>query len=237
MELTTPTTLELDVQPPDVSAGLYLMDFCNTDLVDAYQVYVQAVPSGAPAPQSRRIADGWDDAFLPIAFGSLSTLTLDCSPGFDYYFATSLILGSGFPTSIVSANSFAVRCAAECTVVDADLDGSPCGVDCDDGNATVYPGAPPLCDGINNDCDDPTWPVPPPDQDDTDGDGFRICEGDCDDANPGGGGRARRGSGDFGGLDLLRLEPSAALDGRGRRTGARRGCGRAAFRASPLSGA
>lgn len=72
---------------------------------------------------------------------------------------------------------------------DADGDGySPAGGDCDDNEATVYPGAPELADGLNNDCDlftdeGTVWF-------DDDGDGY--CEdavycsdgsltGDCDD--------------------------------------------------------
>ena len=92
---------------------------------------------------------------------------------------------------------------------DADLDGSPNDEDCDDEDATVYPGAPEVCDGIDNDCDelvddadsdvDPasmsTWHV------DADGDGFgdahdpgqASCDpvgtdvandADCDDTDP-----------------------------------------------------
>ena len=37
---------------------------------------------------------------------------------------------------------------------DADGDGFPEGDDCDDDDATTYPGADELCDGVDNDCDD-----------------------------------------------------------------------------------
>jgi hypothetical protein len=86
---------------------------------------------------------------------------------------------------------------------DADLDGvGDCGggsPDCDDLDDEVYPGAPQLCDGKNNDCDDPSWPTTPATEVDNDGDDYVECEpwtgdpalsgGDCADAdgavNPG----------------------------------------------------
>jgi len=63
-----------------------------------------------------------------------------------------------------------------------DLDGdgfSPNDGDCDDGNATVYPGAPEQCDGLDNDCDG----VVEPEEVDGDFDGWISCAGDCDDTN------------------------------------------------------
>jgi len=67
---------------------------------------------------------------------------------------------------------------------DNDGDGSLSGDDCDDNDATVYPGATEVCDGKDNDCNDVI------DDLDADGDGYYSdCEeetaeaGDCDDSN------------------------------------------------------
>ncbi|MEC7947045.1 MAG: MopE-related protein, partial [Myxococcota bacterium] len=58
---------------------------------------------------------------------------------------------------------------------DAVQDGS----DCDDDDAAVYPGAPELCDGADQDCDGLiTGEV------DEDGDGYAPCEGDCWEGDP-----------------------------------------------------
>jgi len=51
--------------------------------------------------------------------------------------------------------------------------------DCDPARADIYPGAPELCDGLDNAC---AGSVPDEDAD-SDGDGLSICEGDCDDTN------------------------------------------------------
>ncbi len=58
----------------------------------------------------------------------------------------------------------------------------PLGVDCDDVDPDVHPGAPERCNGLDDDCNgladaDPAGEV------DGDGDGARTCA-DCDDANP-----------------------------------------------------
>ncbi len=70
------------------------------------------------------------------------------------------------------------------TSKDADGDGFDSveygGTDCDDDNATVYPGAAEVCDEIDQDCDTVV------DEDtvctDDDGDGYSENEGDCDDS-------------------------------------------------------
>ena len=79
--------------------------------------------------------------------------------------------------AIYQADSF-----GKCHPEDADGDGFPVLTDCDDSNPTVFPGAPQLCDGLNNDCSDPAWPAVPAAEADTDGDSFRLCAGECDDS-------------------------------------------------------
>jgi hypothetical protein len=71
--------------------------------------------------------------------------------------------------------------ASACTDNDGDTyspDGGDCGaVDCDDGDASVNPGAAEVCDGKDTNCDGTrSW-----NDYDIDEDGFAVCNGDCND--------------------------------------------------------
>ncbi len=48
---------------------------------------------------------------------------------------------------------FSLACGTESEVVDADADGYPSELDCDDSDASRNPGAPEACDGLDQDCD------------------------------------------------------------------------------------
>jgi hypothetical protein len=63
---------------------------------------------------------------------------------------------------------------------DAEVTG-PDSQDCNDFAVTVCPGCPEICDGFDdNNCDG----IPDPQDQDLDGDGWTLCEGDCDDSEP-----------------------------------------------------
>jgi len=67
---------------------------------------------------------------------------------------------------------------------DDDADGvTVCGGDCADTDPAVWPTAPQVCDGRNNDCRHPNWPsLAGTNETDDDGDSLAECQGDCDDS-------------------------------------------------------
>ena len=82
----------------------------------------------------------------------------------------------------VTSYAIGFRCAdiAGWNPTDVDGDGSPDTLDCDDADASNYPGNVEVCDGADNDCDGGLGG----DELDDDVDGVTECDGDCDDADP-----------------------------------------------------
>jgi hypothetical protein len=128
--------------------------------------------------------------------GRVVILTASADPG--YVFAGWVGAGSGSYTGTDNPATVVINGPIKQTALfdllpckDADGDGfgstpgpscvSSTESDCKDADPTVYPGAPQLCDGVNNDCHNPTWPDVPSSELDDDGDGLSVCVGDCDD--------------------------------------------------------
>ena len=177
------------------------------------------LPAGAPVRVELLAADAdeadlsdlvltWGDA----ASGSTSAPASPDSSGVAAFYLTELAVGAQIVSVTVTDTLGATGSAAVAfTVVESDSDGDGHddtawgGDDCDDGDASVYPGADEACDGVDHDCDGavdeddatdaPTWYA------DTDGDGHgdaadtaRSCDlpsgyvaddADCDDADAG----------------------------------------------------
>lgn len=116
---------------------------------------------------------------------------------------TSLLMSLGLAASFVGMSLNAQCCSGN---PDADGDTYCASTDCDDTNASVFPDAPELCDGVDNDCDgytddaDSVVVNPNTYYQDTDGDGYGVSSvtaqscspqpgyaalaGDCDPADP-----------------------------------------------------
>jgi hypothetical protein len=71
-----------------------------------------------------------------------------------------------------------------CSCVDTDTDGQNSCIECDDTRAAVKSGGAQVCDGLNNDCDNASWPLlAGTNEVDVDGDTFSACAGDCNEGN------------------------------------------------------
>ena len=110
-------------------------------------------------PLAPELCDGWDND----CDGELDEETTQLA----WYLDED---GDGFGTSDIPAVWSCVQVFGRSL-----LDG-----DCNDNDASINPGAPELCNGLDDNCDG----VIPADEQDADGDGYRLCDGDCDDTDP-----------------------------------------------------
>jgi hypothetical protein len=93
--------------------------------------------------------------------------------------ADGFVVGSLLRTAGRSGVFFGLQSGTCVLDADVDEDGVPASTDCDDDDPTRFPGAPELCDGVDNDCDED--PSEDAKELDRDGDGFFVCDRDCDD--------------------------------------------------------
>ena len=131
----------------------------QSDPVDVSLYYSEA---GGGSWQPLTITSGATTALATSPAGTSHSVTWDLSAdGLNTdRAALRLVIEPQIPTLVahpqqlgqVSATSLLFR-AWECLPRDADGDGATCDVDCDDSQASIYPGAPESCDSIDSDCD------------------------------------------------------------------------------------
>jgi len=189
---TPNSDVEVDVLADPVTGGIFESGGCECGL--GYKVYAHLVPRSDMAPVDRE--EGWYEpprasgepqTITPL--GQETTVTIDCDETTQqgFFLSIRLVTDDGFATRFGSVNSFRVECPLGCSNQDRDGDAfTECDGDCDDLDATVFPGAPQSCDGLNNDCDEEQWPsLTGTNEFDDDADMLSECEGDCDDGDPG----------------------------------------------------
>ncbi len=184
--------------------GHELLRSCGQDVIDlhsAIAIYPQSCDdTDFDGACSWEDCDNDNSAVFPGAQESCNTIDDDCDDEIDESPAVGErtwypdLDGDGHGTSAVSVPLNA------CNRPDGYGESND---DCDDGNFDIFPGAPELCDGLDNDCDplteesvdddgDGSSPCgTPPDCDDNDatlnpsdrdGDGISSCDGDCNDS-------------------------------------------------------
>ncbi len=167
------------------------VDALSTSLYDYKIAWYENVAGDGTAWMGHLIstaADGAKSVFAADGDGDGDTDALSASSyddkiawysNFDIEFED----GDGLSECAGDCDDGNANCTTDCTDGDGDRV-YVCAGDCDDAVATVYPTAPQICDGLNNDCDHPAWPgLMNTTESDEDGDGLSECAGDCDDGS------------------------------------------------------
>jgi hypothetical protein len=175
------STTRLDTEAPDPNAYSFGTEVVSNGSGTAWVAWNDFSASPAWAVAGRVSTDGgasWGDVVRLSDENENTGLTLQTwanyatalgAEGDRAWFGMRGERGSNYGRALLAAWDLS----------DEDLDGEPDGSDCDDGSPDVYPGAPQLCNGVNDDCSDPMYPAPPADEDDDDGDGLLDCEDNC----------------------------------------------------------
>jgi hypothetical protein len=180
------------VQFPSLTGGLYPDPACE-EIVSGFRLYQYRTASLAlEYPAGFAPGIDWQPSHVidwigPVPPGQTATVQFDCDTPANVWLGYTLVFDSGFELPWITViRGLYVPAITCCT--DQDRDGHcPDTVfeslhDCDDTNADVYQWAPQICDGVNNQCNDPAWPsLAGTNEADDDGDGLSECAGDCDD--------------------------------------------------------
>jgi len=176
-----------DEGPPDIALSTDAVDFGEVGLgsTGSQDVEIQNMGGGTLEILSASLVDGDDDVFavqggegLSIDGGQASTLTLTCEPEEEGAQDGEVQIRSNDEDE--AQVYITLSCTGAPSTDDEDGDGySPATGDCDDDDGSVYPDAPELCDGVDDDCSG----EPDADESDADYDGYRVCEDDCDDTD------------------------------------------------------
>jgi len=199
-----PPTIYLTLEPDDLEENIHAcpdpLPFPPWSTAESYDLYTFY---GLTDPGRHR--SFWNlVSHIPYTGGGALPVDVDLPcplPGSSVFLALGVNFhgGGGGPVSSAFVGAGVIvadadgdgtnDCHDTCLDVDGDQYGSPgvsgdscLGSDCDDGAGAVYPGAPQVCDGVNNDCDHAAWPaLDNTTETDDDGDGLSEFQGDCDD--------------------------------------------------------